>query len=593
MAITTAPINEPNATRTATYFGLKPGNSDSTDAMNDMIGAFNDEDIDAIVFPPGEFNFGGALDPITRVQGSIKGAGRQITRLVIPSDADSDTGTFFTLGTNSGAASRLIIEDMTLSDESTNGNGNTYAIKIDSGSYVQLNRLYLKEVCSGISLGAADGSDVADAIEMGFIFIDLKRGKGGAGVKVHGAGNIRANTVKVIAGNNIAAGGAADTDTHMRGLHYEIVGTADTAVWDACQFNFPDVNVDNVVIIDTHSSTEGMANICFRDCVMDHAVAGACLDIRGPLSTGILRRMDFINLRAISSGGRAVKISNDGSGEMYDISFIGGKLGGASAVDEIVYMPTSNAKRIRFMGTNILASGTNAKVGFRIGAVTDWMVVNCLGGDFIYDSNAVLTKFIETTGNADDFLVANNQAVVTDKFIEHFAYTNPESLDRIIQGNAGVSAPSPRTLHTGGIGATQSTDGTNTVPSITETYIAEILIPQQTLITGISVLHGSVVAGNIKLGLANQSGVVVASTASTAAAGAADSYQKIDLSAAYVASAGTYYVLLQCSDTTHRFNAHVLGTFGAGKKTGETYGTFTTITPLTTFAVNGPIASLY
>ncbi len=156
-------------------------------------------------------------------------------------------------------------------------------------------------------------------------------------------------------------------------------------------------------------------------------------------------------------------------------------------------------------------------------------------------------------------------------------------------------AVSPRAVaHTGGIPATQTTDGTDTTPATTETYIAEVFIPCRMTITGIAFLNGSAVAGNITGILYNKDGVAVASTASTAASGT-DAYQSVALSAAYVAEGpATYYVGLQCSSTSMRFNSHILGRFGASKKTGETYGTATTITPPTTFTTGqGPIATLY
>lgn len=73
-----------------------------------------------------------------------------------------------------------------------------------------------------------------------------------------------------------------------------------------------------------------------------------------------------------------------------------------------------------------------------------------------------------------------------------------------------------------------------------------------------------------------------------------DAYQRIPLTTAHSARGGTYFVLLQVDNTTARINTHTLNNCGASKKTGETYGTFTTITPPTTFTTAvGPVASLY
>jgi hypothetical protein len=140
-----------------------------------------------------------------------------------------------------------------------------------------------------------------------------------------------------------------------------------------------------------------------------------------------------------------------------------------------------------------------------------------------------------------------------------------------------------------------STDGTDTTASTTEAYICVVFVPgpASVTLTGIPVFNGSANAGNIKVGLADSSGKIVAQTASTAASGT-DPYQDVPFTAAYSAvGPATYYVLLQNNNSSNRFNLHTFGRFGASKKTGEALGTFTTITPPTTFTTGlRPIATL-
>jgi hypothetical protein len=161
---------------------------------------------------------------------------------------------------------------------------------------------------------------------------------------------------------------------------------------------------------------------------------------------------------------------------------------------------------------------------------------------------------------------------------------------------AGGFSSSPRCLHTGGVPATQTTDGTDTTPSVTETYIAEVFVPANVTVTGIAILNGTAVAGNVVVGLCNSTGAVVANSAlaGTAQAGT-DTYQRIPLTGTYAAvGPATYFVIVQFDNTNARFNTHILGSFGASKKTAETFGTLTTVTPPTTFTTaQGPIASLY
>lgn len=162
---------------------------------------------------------------------------------------------------------------------------------------------------------------------------------------------------------------------------------------------------------------------------------------------------------------------------------------------------------------------------------------------------------------------------------------------------AGGFSNSARLVHSGGAVARVNTDGTDTTPADTETYIAEVFVPANVTVTGVSVFLGSATEGNIKVGLADSTGAVVATSASTDCSGATvDSYFRVAFTGTYAAKGpATYYVLLLNDSTSNRFNSHTFGDFGASKKTGEVYATgFTTITPPTTFTTaQGPIASLY
>lgn len=147
-------------------------------------------------------------------------------------------------------------------------------------------------------------------------------------------------------------------------------------------------------------------------------------------------------------------------------------------------------------------------------------------------------------------------------------------------------------FHTGGVGPGVAAFGTDTTPVVTETYICQVDVPENATFTGLSVLNGSAVSGNIQVGLANSAGSVVASSASTTAGSGTNAYQQIPFSTTYAAvGPAKYFALVQYSATTARYRTHILGNFGAAKKTSETYGTLTTVTPPTTFATAGAIVA--
>jgi hypothetical protein len=123
-----------------------------------------------------------------------------------------------------------------------------------------------------------------------------------------------------------------------------------------------------------------------------------------------------------------------------------------------------------------------------------------------------------------------------------------------------------------------------------------VLVNQAVTVTGVAVFNGSPVGTDKTVAIIYDStGAVVANTAlaGTTAVGT-DTYQRVPLTATILLKPGTYYVGLQVNGTTYRAQTHIAGNFGASKKTGETFGTPTTITPPTTFTTAvGVIASLY
>src|SRR3990167_4578417 len=80
---------------------------------------------------------------------------------------------------------------------------------------------------------------------------------------------------------------------------------------------------------------------------------------------------------------------------------------------------------------------------------------------------------------------------------------------------AGKFSVSPRLVHSGGIPAQVSTDGTDQTPVATEVYICELFIPCNVDVTGLAIFNGSAVSGNVKVGLADSSGKIIATSAST------------------------------------------------------------------------------
>lgn len=224
-------------------------------------------------------------------------------------------------------------------------------------------------------------------------------------------------------------------------------------------------------------------------------------------------------------------------------------------------------------------------------AVTDYVCVARMGQpagsrDFKFASNAIVT-------------LADVQ-IITNKTLASPVVTGNMPVGGIITPTGGIAAAGgfavPTVFHSGGMAPNTTTTGTDTTPVVTETYICEVFVPHNCTLTGVSVLNGSAVAGNMQISLADSAGnpIAAAQTASTAASGTA-AYQKVPFVTPYAAKGpAKYFILLQNNNVANRYRSHILGNFGASKKTAEVYGTFTVVTPPTTFTTGlGPIADLY
>lgn len=149
--------------------------------------------------------------------------------------------------------------------------------------------------------------------------------------------------------------------------------------------------------------------------------------------------------------------------------------------------------------------------------------------------------------------------------------------------------------HTGNSAPVAVTTGTDATAINTQTVITEVFVPVNGTITGVKWLGLASSTGNVQFSLADSTGAIIAAaqTASTATAATAN-YQTAAFVTPYVIKGpGKYFILMQNSGSNH-YRAWPLGNFGASVKTAETFGTFTAVTPPTTFTADvGLIADLY
>lgn len=161
---------------------------------------------------------------------------------------------------------------------------------------------------------------------------------------------------------------------------------------------------------------------------------------------------------------------------------------------------------------------------------------------------------------------------------------------------AGGFTMKPSNINTCGIPPRLSTDGTDTTPAVTETFIAQVDVPANMTLTGVAIFNGSAVAGNVVVGLADSTGapIAAAKSASTAQSGT-DAFQRIPFATPYAAKGpASYFVQVQFNNTSARLNTVLFGNCSTLKQTGQVFDTLTSFTPPTTFTASvGPYAGLY
>lgn len=153
----------------------------------------------------------------------------------------------------------------------------------------------------------------------------------------------------------------------------------------------------------------------------------------------------------------------------------------------------------------------------------------------------------------------------------------------------------PKAWHTGEMSPPTTTTGTDTTPVVTEVYIARVFIPANVTLTGLALLNGSAVAGNIQGVFYDMSGVPLANTASTAQSGTA-AYQQVPFTSTLaVKGPAAYFIAWSFNNTGARFRSHILGNFVSGKATGQVFATIPNpITLPSGFTTNlGPISDTY
>ncbi len=221
------------------------------------------------------------------------------------------------------------------------------------------------------------------------------------------------------------------------------------------------------------------------------------------------------------------------------------------------------------------------------------------GVEFSGSTPGVATASRALILDASKGIATITSATITTLTAPNFA--GPEAHAGVITPTGGIAAAagftaSPRGMWIGQTAPQVSADFNDSIPVITETYVSEIFVPCNLTITGIALFNGTNVTGNVTVGLATSAGAPIAAALSASTAGSGvDAIQRIPFAVAYAAKGpATYFVQVQYSSGTARYNTHILGNHGVLVQTAQTYGVLTSFTAPSTFVtVVGSVGGLY
>lgn len=212
---------------------------------------------------------------------------------------------------------------------------------------------------------------------------------------------------------------------------------------------------------------------------------------------------------------------------------------------------------------------------------------------------ALATGALTLSEDQSTFTIAAGTSLIANGAVTLAGAITQSGVQTPSGGVAVASGTTPTTWNTAQLLPSATTTGTEYVAVVTETAIAEVFIPINCTLTGVSILNATAVAGSIVVALYNSAGTVVANSAlaGTAASGTG-AYQQVPFTATYAAKGpARYYIGLQANNTGYKFRTLVVGNCMATAKTGEVFGTLTSIAATvatTAFTTGkGPIASTY
>ncbi len=315
---------------------------------------------------------------------------------------------------------------------------------------------------------------------------------------------------------------------------------------------------------------------------------GATGVISGLTATGAeLNTLGGVTAGTVLASSAVVVDSNKDIGSFRNVT-IAGTFTGGSASDITI---NTNKFTVAASSGNTLVAGTLSATG-NFAIATNKFTVTAASGNTLVAGTLAVTSDVAVNTNKFTVTASSGNTVVAGTLGVTGVTTPTGGL-----AAAGGFTAKARLVHTGGTPPQLSSEGNDSTPSVTETYYAEVFVPCNVSVTGISTFNGSATgSGNIAVYLVDSTGAQVtgALNASTAISGT-DAYQRVAFAAPVtVLGPATYFVVTQYNNTAPRFNTNWFGDFAAATVTCTTFGTLPTITPASTFTTAlGPMASLY
>ena len=418
------------------------GTTDDTAAINVAISALNANEFRHLYFPPGTYLISSTLDAITQDHSTIFGAGR--SSLLRMDDQGQADGTFFTIGDTSSSCNNVTITMLAFICDNLATLAAECVIDVIWAQDLVIDKLWMESVAGGVKLGTDSNlvRTIASRVKISNIDLQMYGPAEGTGLDLQWCNGSNFYGVHGLLDTASVTGGALGIHIHPVGTDVAdgSAKTCDGNKFVNCEFNYPDDNVNNILVLDATDAI--IINTWFTNCVFDHSLlSGIKLLIdTGARASARMNNIYFNNVRSYINGAGAMFISNPAGQDINNVTVTGGVL---TAWDDAAVRCNSAADYVslRLVGVNLTdLENTTPKAAISGKGFRDLQVIGCTANTQRVADVCTFANFVAFTGNSLNWVIVGNDCTnITGLVADLSNCTQANGFKKVIEGNIGAN----------------------------------------------------------------------------------------------------------------------------------------------------------